>query len=324
MAQLVTVFGGSGFIGRTLVKRLAKTGAVIRVPVRNPELAKVLKPMGDVGQITPMRLDIGSAPAVAEAVAGADAVVNLIGILYESRGSRFDQVQGEAPGRFAAAAAHAGVPRFVHVSALGADAASPSGYARSKAAGEAAVRAAYPKAVIFRPSIVFGPEDDFFNRFAGLAQFLPALPLIGGGHTKFQPVYVGDDADAIMAALADPATDGKTYELGGPQVYSFAELMRLMLDQIQRHRLLVPIPFGLAGLEAAFLELVPALSLGLIEAPMLTRDQVKLLKRDTVVSPGALTLRDLGIAPTALAAILPTYLDRFRPGGRFARPSPAR
>ena len=316
MAQVVTVFGGSGFIGRTLVKRLAKTGAVIRVPVRNPEHAKLLKPMGDVGQITPFRIDLGSDHEVAAAIAGAETVVNLIGILYESRGSRFEAIHGAAPGRIARAAAGAGVRQLVHVSAIGADPASPAAYARSKAAGEAALRAALPSAVILRPSIVFGPEDGFFNRFAGLARLVPVLPLIGGGHTKFQPVYVGDVADAIMAALSDPAASGKTYELGGPEILSFKELMQLMLAEIQRQCLLVPIPFGVAMLEATFLELLPV--------PLLTRDQVRMLKRDTVVGPGALTLHDLGLAPTALEAILPTYLDRFRPGGRFARPSPAR
>jgi uncharacterized protein YbjT (DUF2867 family) len=315
-ARVVTVFGGSGFIGRTLIKRLAKTGAVIRVPVRNPERAKVLKPMGDVGQITPFRIDIRSAHEIAAAVAGADVVVNLIGILYERGVSRFALAHAEAPGRMAAAAQHAGATRFVHVSAIGADPAAPAAYARSKAAGEAAVRAALPKAVILRPSIVFGPEDDFFNRFAALAQFVPALPLIGGGHTRFQPVYVGDVADAIMVALGDPATDGRTFELGGPRPYSFKALMELMLGEIHRRRLLVPLPFGLAALQAAVLELLPV--------PLLTRDQVKLLARDNVVGSGALTLRDLGIAPTALEAILPTYLDRFRPGGRFAPATPVR
>jgi NADH dehydrogenase len=316
MTQVVTVFGGSGFIGRTLVKRLAKTGAVIRVPVRNPEHAKLLKPMGDVGQITPFRIDLDSDHEVAAAIAGAETVVNLIGILYESRGSRFEAIHGVAPGRIARAAAGAGVRQLVHVSAIGADPASPAAYARSKAAGEAALRAALPPAVILRPSIVFGPEDGFFNRFAGLARLVPVLPLIGGGHTKFQPVYVGDVADAIMAALSDPAASGKTYELGGPEVRSFKELMELMLAEIQRQCLLVPIPFALASLEATFLELLPV--------PLLTRDQVRMLKHDIVVGPGALTLHDLGLAPTALEAILPTYLDRFRPGGRFARPSPAR
>ena len=315
-ARVVTVFGGSGFIGRTLVKRLAKTGAVIRVPVRNPERAKLLKPMGDVGQITPFGIDLRSDHEIAAAVAGADAVVNLIGILYERGASSFALAHAEAPGRMAAAAQQAGAARFVHVSAIGADADAPAAYARSKAAGEAAVRAALPRAVIVRPSIVFGPEDDFFNRFAALAQLLPVLPLIGGGHTRFQPVYVGDVADAIMVALDDPATDAKTFELGGPRVYDFKTLMALMLSEIHRRRLLVPLPFVVAAVQATLLELLPV--------PPLTRDQVKLLARDSVVGPGALGLRDLGLAPTALEPILPTYLDRFRPGGRFAPAPPAR
>ncbi|MBI3512958.1 MAG: complex I NDUFA9 subunit family protein [Proteobacteria bacterium] len=314
--HVVTVFGGSGFIGRTLIQRLAKTGAAIRVPVLNAERAKLLKPMGDVGQITPVRIDITSAAAVAAAVEGADAVINLIGILYERGRSRFQAVHVEAAALMAVAARDAGVGRFVQVSAIGADAAAPAAYARSKAAGEAAVRATLPDAVILRPSIVFGPEDGFFNRFAGLAQLSPALPLIGGGHTRFQPVYVGDVADAIMVALRDPATNGKTYELGGPRTYTFKELMTLMLAEIQRDRLLIPLPFGLAALQAAVLELLPV--------PLLTRDQVKMLKRDTVVGAGALTLRDLGITPAALEPILPTYLDRFRPGGRFAPATRAR
>jgi NADH dehydrogenase len=213
----------------------------------------------------------------------------------------------------ARAAAAAGIKHFVQVSAIGADAGSPSAYARSKAAGEAAVRAALPAAVILRPSIVFGPEDGFFNRFAALAQFLPALPLIGGGHTRFQPVYVGDVADAIMAALDNPASAGQTYELGGPRAYSFKELMTLMLAEIHRERMLVPVPFFVASLQAMVLERLPA--------PLLTRDQVKLLQRDTVVTPGAPGLRELGIAPSAVEAIIPTYLDRFRPGGRFS-PAP--
>ncbi len=312
-ARVVTVFGGSGFIGRTLVKRLAKTGAVIRVPVRNAERAKLLKPMGDVGQITPVRIDLRSDAEIQAAVTGSDAVVNLIGILYEGGGNRFAAIQAEAPGRMAAAAAAAGITRFVQLSALGADAASASVYARTKAAGEAGVRAALPSAVILRPSIVFGPEDGFFNRFAALAQFLPALPLIGGGHTRFQPVYVGDVADAIMAGLEAPGLAGKTYELGGPKVYSFKELMGLTLAEIQRDRMLVPVPFFIAALQAIPLEFLPV--------PPLTRDQVKLLKHDTVCSAGAPGLRELGIAPTAVEAIIPTYLDRFRPGGRFATPT---
>jgi uncharacterized protein YbjT (DUF2867 family) len=310
MARMATVFGGSGFIGRYVVKDLAASGWVVRAAVRRPAEALFLKPMGDVGQITPFRVDIGSDEAVQEAVNGADAVVNLIGILFESGRSRFDKVHGEAAGRIARAAQRAGSRRLVQISAIGADPASPAAYGRSKAAGEAAVLAAMPSAVILRPSIVFGPEDDFFNRFAALAQFLPILPLFGGGRTRFQPVYVGDVADAIMVALDDPATNGQVFELGGPRTYSFKELMTLMLAEIHRRRLLVPVPFALAAFNAMFLELLPT--------PPLTRDQLKMLQRDTVVSAGMPGLRDLGITPTAAEAILPTYLDRFRPGGRFA------
>ena len=316
MARTATVFGGTGFIGRYVVKGLAEAGWVVRVAVRHPAAALFLKPMGDVGQITPIAANLRDEASVAAAVAGADAVVNLAGILYPRGRQTFAAVHAEGAGRVARAAAAAKAGRLVHVSAIGADPGARAAYARSKAAGEAAVRAALPDAVILRPSIVFGPEDNFFNRFAGLAQLFPALPLIGGGHTRFQPIYVGDVADAIMVALRDPATNGKTYELGGPRVYSFKELMTLMLAEIQRDRLLVPLPFGLATLQAAVLELLPA--------PLLTRDQVKMLKRDTVVAAGALTLRDLGIAPTVLEPILPTYLDRFRPGGRFAPATRAR
>jgi uncharacterized protein YbjT (DUF2867 family) len=308
--KTATIFGASGFLGRHLVRRLAKTGAVIRAAVRHPVQAGYLKPMGDVGQIVPIGVDIGRDRDIAAAVAGADLVVNLVGILYQGGGQRFHSVQAEGPARIARAAAAAGATSLVQVSAIGADPHSRSLYAQSKAAGEAAVRDLFPAAAILRPSIMFGPEDHFFNRFATLARFSPALPLIGGGHTKFQPVYVGDVAAAIMAALMQPQAKGKLYELGGPRIYSFRDLMQLMLRAIGRRRLLVNLPFGLAKFEAAFLELLPV--------PPLTRDQVELLKRDNVVAPGALGLADLGIQPTAVEAILPTYLDRFRAGGRFA------
>jgi uncharacterized protein YbjT (DUF2867 family) len=307
--KTATIFGASGFLGRHLVWRLAKTGAVIRAAVRHPLQADFLKPMGDVGQIVPIGVDIGRDRDVQTAVAGSDLVVNLVGILYQGGRQRFQAVQAEGPGRIARAAKATGVETLVHVSAIGADPHSPSLYARSKAEGEAAARD-FPGAVICRPSIMFGPEDHFFNRFAALARISPALPLIGGGHTKFQPVYVGDVADAIMAAVSQPPAKGKLYELGGPRIYSFRALMELMLREIRQQRLLITIPFGLAKLEAALLELLPV--------PPLTRDQVELLKRDNIVSPGALTLADLGIQPTAVETILPTYLDRFRAGGRFA------
>jgi len=306
-ARVATIFGGSGFIGRYLVQRLARRGWVIRAAVRDPEGALFLRPMGHVGQITPIAVNVRDDASVAAAVAGADAVVNLVGILYERGAQTFQAVHVDGARRVAAAAKAAGVQRFVHVSALGADSASPSEYARTKAAGEEAVRAAFPEAAIARPSVVFGPEDDFFNRFAAMARFLPALPLIGGGETKFQPVYVGDVADALAKMVEDPATAGRTYELGGPQVYSFKELMELLLREIGRKRFLVPLPFSLARLQAAVLERLPK--------PPLTRDQLELLKRDNVVSGKMPTLADLGIAPTAVEVILPTYLSRFRRGG---------
>ena len=305
-----TVFGGSGFLGRHLIRRLAKTGAVIRVAVRDPVAANFLKPMGDVGQIVPMRVDIGRDRDIAAAVAGADTVINLVGILYQRGSQRFRTVQAEGPARIARAAAATGARRLVHVSAIGADAHAPALYAQTKAEGETAMRENFAAAVIMRPSIMFGPEDQFFNRFAALTRIAPALPLIGGGHTRFQPVYVGDVADAIMVALQQPQAQGRLYELGGPRIYSFRQLMELMLREIGSHRALVPVPFAIAKLEAAFLEWLPV--------PPLTRDQVEMLKRDNVVSAGAATLADLGITPTAVESIIPTYLDRFRTGGRFA------
>ncbi len=309
--RVVTVFGGSGFIGRHLIGRLARQGWIVRVAVRRPSRAGFLKPMGDVGQITPIRAPIQDQIAVESAVAGADAVINLVGILYERRHQTFAAVHDRGAQTVAAASAAAGVGRLVQVSALGADPHSTADYARSKGAGEAAVRTACPDAVILRPSVVFGPEDGFFNRFAEMARISPVLPLIGGGGTRFQPVYVGDVADAIAKSVTDPACVGRTYELGGPHIYTFKELMELLLRQIHRRRLLVPWPFALAELQAIFFELLPV--------PPLTRAQVRMLRHDNVVAEGALTLADLGIAPTAAEVILPTYLDRYRPSGRFGR-----
>jgi NADH dehydrogenase len=305
--RLATVFGGSGFIGRYIVQRLAKRGWLVRVAVRRPDEALFLKPMGDVGQITPVAANLRHQGSVEAAVAGADAVVNLVGLLYQSGRQRFDAIHVEGARRAAEAAHRAGATRFLHISAIGADPASPAAYGRTKAAGEQAVLAAFPDATIFRPSIVFGPEDSFFNRFAEMARLLPVLPLVGGGRTRFQPVYVGDVADAAMAALESAAARGRTYELGGPRIYSFRELMEILLKEIQRRRLLLPLPFALASLQAAFMELLPV--------PPLTRDQVRLLKRDNVVSPGMPGLKDLGVEPTALELIIPTYLARYRPGG---------
>lgn len=309
-ARVITVFGGSGFIGRYLVQRLARRGWVIRVAVRRPDAALFLKPFGDVGQVTPIAASLRHQGSVQAAVAGADAVVNLVGILYQRGNQRFDAIHAEGARAVAEAAAAAGARRLVQMSALGADAASPAEYARSKAAGEAAAAAAFPGATIVRPSVVFGPEDGFFNRFAAMARFSPVLPLIGGGTTRFQPVYVGDVAEAMARMLDDDGTRGRSYELGGPQVYSFKELLELTLAAIGRRRLLLPLPFWAASLQAALLELLPT--------PPLTRDQLRLLRRDNVVTQGAPGLAELGITPTAAELIIPTYLDIYRIGGRYA------
>jgi NADH dehydrogenase len=302
------VFGGGGFLGRHLVRRLGKSGAVVRVPSRHPTRLAYLRTAGVVGQIVPELVGGLDDEELAATIQGADIVINLIGILAENRRNSFERIHAALPGRIAAAAASAGVKRLVHVSALGADAHSASAYARSKAAGEAAVMAAFPRATIIRPSIVFGPEDQFFNRFASMALMSPALPLIGGGKTRFQPVYVGDVADGIMAALSQPDSAGKTYEFGGPTAYSFRELMELMLAEIGLKRLLVPVPWALARFQAGIAEFLPG--------PPLTRDQVELLKQDNALSGSAPGLMDLGIRPAAPELILPTFLDRFRKGGR--------
>ncbi|MGE3935425.1 MAG: complex I NDUFA9 subunit family protein [Rhodospirillaceae bacterium] len=307
----VTVFGGSGFVGRYIVRELAKTGARVRVAVRNVERAQFLKPMGDVGQVVPLLANVRDDASVAAAVDGADAVINLVGILYEGGRQTFQAVQAEAPGRIARAAAATGARRFIQVSAIGADPESESAYGRSKAAGEAAARAAFPGTTVLRPSIVFGPEDDFFNRFAAMARLAPVLPLVNGGETRFQPVYVGDVADAALAALRDPKSAGRTYELGGPGIYTFRALMELMLREIGRKRVLLPVP------EIALW--APAMAAELLPAPPLTRDQLIQLRRDNVVAPGAAGLPELGIQPTALEVILPTYLPRYRRGGATAR-----
>jgi NADH dehydrogenase len=305
----VTIFGGSGFVGRHLIHRLAREGWLIRIAVRRPSQANFLKPMGDVGQITPVRAPLQEQIAVEAAVEGSEAVINLVGILYERGRQRFAAVHAHGAQAVAAAAAAAGVERLIQVSAIGADLHGLADYARSKGAGEAAVKTAFPTVTILRPSIIFGPEDGFFNRFAVMARLSPVLPLIGGGQTRFQPVYVGDVAEAIARCLADPSTRGKTFELGGPQVYSFKELLELLLRVIRRRRLLVPWPFALADMQAAVLERLPV--------PPLTRDQVRLLRRDNIVSPDALTFADLGIEPSAVEVVVPTYLDRYRPHGRF-------
>lgn len=305
--QLVTIFGGSGFLGRHTVRALARAGYRIRIATRHPNRAFFLRPLGSVGQIDFVKCDVADEESVARAMLGAQSVVNLTGILFE-KGQTFEEVQADGAANIAKAAAAAGVAALVHVSAIGADAESAAAYAVTKAEGEANVREAFPNAVILRPSIIFGPEDGFFNKFAEMARFFPALPLIGGGRTRFQPVFVGDVAQAILAALS--RQDGRTYELGGPSVYSFKELMQLILRETGRKRALVPVPFGIAFLKAAFLQLLPN--------PLLTIDQVKLLKKDNVVSPTASGLADLGITPTSVEAVIPSYLWRYRAKGEYA------
>ncbi len=311
--KLVTIFGGGGFLGRHLVRLLAQQGHAVRVAVRDPESALFMKPMGDVGQITPIQANIRSSASVAAALAGSDAVVNLVGILYESGSQTFDAVHKTGAETVAKAAAASGVSRFVHMSALGASEQSAAKYARSKARGEAAVIAAFPGVSIMRPSVVFGPQDDFFNRFANMARFSPVLPLIGGGHTKFQPVYVGDVAEAMAACVNGDAknAEGQVYELGGPTVYTFEDLMRLVMQVTAYDRKLVSIPFGLARLQG--------LVLGLLPKPPLTADQVDLLKTDNVVTGDLPGLADFGIEPMAAEVILPTYMDVHRRGGRYSQ-----
>ena len=314
-SKVVTLFGGSGFIGRYAVRQLARQGHVVRVAVRSPERAKFLKPLGDVGQITPLAASVLVEGSVARAVEGADWVVNLVGILFESGHQTFGAVHAEGAGRVARLSKAAGAGALLQISALGADPDAPADYARSKAAGEQAVRESFPEAVILRPSLVVGPEDDFFNRFAAMARLSPVLPLIEGGKTRFQPAYVDDVATAIVAALNDPGCRGRTFELGGPRTYSLKELLQMLLREIRRSRLLVPLPRPLAWLQASLLELLPK--------PPLTRDQLRLLERDNVVHEGAEGFGALGIEPQAIEAILPTYLDRYRPGGRFSQISAA-
>ncbi|MGE5515429.1 MAG: complex I NDUFA9 subunit family protein [Bacteroidota bacterium] len=323
MRRVVTVFGGSGFIGRQVVKRLAAQGWIVRAAVRDPVGAGFLKPMGEPGQVNPVAANVADPQSVRAAVAGADAVINLVGILFEKGRASFDAIHHRGAANVAQAAREAGVTRLVHMSALGADKNSASAYARSKAQGEEAVHAAFAGATIIRPSVVFGPDDDFFNRFAKLARLSPALPVFtgdgfkpihtengygvdwyGSGGPTFQPVYVGDVADAIVRALAEPKAAGKVYELGGPRRYTLKEVLELILGITGQKALLVPLPFGVAKLQAAFLQFLPT--------PPLTPDQVKLLRVDNVVRGGKPGLADLGIAAVAAEAVLPTYLHRYQ------------
>jgi NADH dehydrogenase len=311
---LVTIFGGAGFLGRHVVRALARRDYRIRVAVRRPDLAFHLQPLGRVGQIHAVQSNVRFPASIEAAVEGASTVINLTGILSQRGAQNFDAVHADGAGAIARAATAINA-RMIHVSAIGAEEGSPSGYARSKARGEAAVLAAAPDATIFRPSIIFGPEDQFFNRFAGMARISPILPLIGGGRTRFQPVFAGDVAAVIAAAAAGEALSGTIYELGGPDVRTFRELLGFILKTIQRRRLLMPIPFPVAELMASLLQFLPG-------SP-LTPDQVTLLRRDNVVSPQAeaegRTFAAFGIEPAAITAIVPTYLWRFRKTGQFRR-----
>lgn len=313
-STLVTVFGGSGFVGRYVVQALAKTGCRVRVAVRRPHGAIHLQPLGSVGQIHAVQANLRDEVSVRRAVEGVDGVVNLVGILAQSGKQSFSAVQANGAGLVAHAARDAGAAAIVHVSAIGADRSSRSAYARTKAEGEERVSEVCPNATILRPSIIFGPEDEFFNRFASLARFTPFMPLIGGGRTRFQPVYVGDVAQAVAAGLDGRARPGVAYELGGPSIYTFREILDLIAEYTQRRRPYIPLPFWLAKAQAFFLQLLPN--------PPLTVDQVRLLQSDNIVSAEALaearTLQNLGIAPHAVETIVPRYLVRFRPKGEFS------
>ena len=320
--KLAVVFGGSGFIGRNVVRELAKRGWRVRVAVRRPHHALFLRPMGAVGQIQLAQANVRYRGSIAEALKGADAVVNLVGLLHQEGDQKFDTVQAGGAAAIAQLAAAEGVTNFVHVSAIGADADSDSLYARSKGLGEKAVRDSMPSATIIRPSVVFGTEDKFFNKFAAMLSmtppFLPVPILFGGGQTKFQPVYVDDVADAICGALETPAAAGRTYEIGGPRVYTFKELLELVLKETGRKRILLPVPFALApviGFAGEMVGLAPFFE------PPVTRDQIRLMKHDNVVGAGGETvgvIGDFGIAPVTVEAVLPTYMVRFRKYGQFA------
>ncbi len=314
MSKLVTIYGGSGFLGRYIARRMAKAGWRVRVAVRRPNEALFVKPYGAVGQVEPILCNIRDDASVRAAMTGADAVVNCVGTFDKRGRNNFDAVQVEGAGRIARIAAETGVTRMVHISAIGSDGESDSDYARTKAKGEAAVRAAFPGAVILRPSVIFGPEDGFFNRFAGMSRMGPVLPVVGAG-TKFQPVYVDDVAQAAVKGILGEASG--TYELGGPDVATFRELMVEMLTVINRRRLVVNMPFWVARIIAGLLDFGSMVTGGLISNTILTSDQVKSLRHDNVVAAGARGFADLGIAPTPTHAVLPDYLWRFRPSGQY-------
>ncbi len=310
--KVATVFGGTGFVGRQIVRELAARGYIIKVATRIPESAYFLKPCGAVGQVVPVACDYADEASIRETVAGSDYVVNCIGILFEKgRKNKFKKVHVETPASIAKACADEKVSRFVHVSALGCDI-GMSKYAKSKLEGEREVIAAFPKATILRPSVIFGEDDNFFNMFAELARYLPFLPLIGGGTTKLQPVFVGDVADAVIAAVIDSGAsyEGNVYELGGPRVLTLKEVYELLFKYTERPRKLIPLPFSVAKLEATFLSFAPK--------PILTPDQVESLKTDVIVSDSAFSFSDLGIVPKSMDLILPAYLGHYKSGGRFS------
>lgn len=319
MVGTVTVFGGSGFIGSQVVQALARQGWRVRVACRKPSRAYRLRTAGVVGQVQPFGADVTDAASVARALEGADACVNLVAILYETASRRFQQMHVEGARRVAEACAAAGVRDLVHVSALGADPSSTSEYARTKGEAEQLVLKAVPTARILRPSVVFGPEDNFFNRFAGLAGLAPVLPLFGGGKSKFQPVYVGDVADAVARCLADPTTSGQTFELAGPEVMTFKDILETVCRETGKRRLLAPVPWAMAGLMGVAGNVMAFLGI----PPMLTSDQVLLLQTDNVASGSKPGLEALGITPTAVGTIVPTYLWRYRKGGQFAQEAAA-
>ena len=316
MSKLVTIFGGSGFVGRYIARRMAKEGWRVRVACRRPNEALFVRPYGVPGQVEPLACNIRDDASVRSMIRGADAVVNCVGVFNGIGANTFDAVQAEGAGRIARLAAAEGVGALVHVSAIGADAGADSDYARTKGAGEAAVRAAFPAAVILRPSVIFGTEDHFFNRFASMTRMGPVLPIVGAG-TKFQPVHVDDVARAAVKGVLGQA-GADVYELGGPEADSLRRLMGRMLHVIQRRRAVVNVPFFLARIIGFGFDMVQGVTLGLVENKILTRDQVKNLRHDNVVAPGAKGLADLGITPTAMEAVLPEYLWRYRPSGQYA------
>jgi uncharacterized protein YbjT (DUF2867 family) len=315
MPKLVTIYGGSGFVGRYIARRMAKEGWRVRVACRRPNEAIFVKPYGTPGQVEPVFCNIRDDASVRAAMAGADAVVNCVGTFDKGGRNSFEAVQHQGAARIARIATDMGVARMVQISAIGADANGASDYARSKAAGEAAVTAAFPGAVILRPSVVFGAEDQFFNRFAGMTRLGPVVPVVGAA-TRFQPVYVDDVAQAAVAGTTGQAAAG-VYELGGPDIATFKGLMQTMLDVINRRRLIVNIPFWVARIMASVFDFGHWVTGGLVPNPVITRDQVKSLGSDNIVADGAKGFADLGITPTAMSAILPDYLWRFRPSGQY-------